>query len=97
MILIGTKSDEFSRISSNFHNGYASHKTSFKNRKRLSVRKELLDLNQMNHSFPIEPDFEHDKTQETLENIENTYEILRHIKCSSLTGENIKLIFDEAM
>jgi len=37
------------------------------------------------------------KMEEIVDNIMTEYEILKHFKCSSLTGENIKAIFDEVL
>ena len=35
--------------------------------------------------------------QKRVSAIETNYELLAHLTCSSLTGENVKLVFDEAV
>jgi len=57
-------------------------------------------MKEMNESWQLESDYDFTSRREMEENLDklvDEYEILNSFQCSSLTGENIKLIFDEAV
>lgn len=102
IILVGTKSDQFSNIIKQYEILQRNKTIKKIGDQRITTGANMEDkiMRELNEPIHIESEYDQSlkvEMSDKIEQIMEEFEILNHYQCSSLTGDYVKAIFDEAV